>query len=55
MKHIFYLASIMATLLATTPAELNARIVKGKVTCGEQNLSKVIVTDGTNFTRTKKN
>ena len=55
MKHIFYLASIMATLLATTPVELNARIVKGKVTCGEQNLSKVIVTDGTNFTRTKKN
>ena len=31
-----------------------ARKVKGTVTCGEEKLSGVIVTDGTNFTQTKK-
>ena len=36
-------------------AETSARTVRGKVTCGQQNLSDVIVTDGFKFTKTKKN
>lgn len=55
MRRIFYFAAIMTAMLAMLPVQLQARIVKGKVTCGEKSLSKVIVTDGTNFTRTKKN
>ena len=33
----------------------DARKVKGSVVSGEEKLSGVIVTDGTNFTQTKKN
>ena len=55
MRRIFYLATAITVLVTLLPAELQARIVTGKVTCGDKNLSKVIVTDGTNFTKTKGN
>ena len=33
-------------------SESPARTIKGKVTCGREKISKVIVTDGKNFTQT---
>lgn len=51
-----YIAVLLALALsAGSASELRARIVKGIVTCGDEKLSKVIVTDGKNFTRTNKN
>ena len=35
--------------------DASARTVKGKVVCGKEKLSNVIVTDGYNFTKTKRN
>ena len=51
-----YIAVLLALALsAGSASELRARNVKGIVTCGDEKLSKVIVTDGKNFTRTNKN
>ena len=48
---------IVLLLLAMGAISLSAeaRKVKGSVVSGEEKLSGVIVTDGTNFTQTKKN
>lgn len=54
MRRLLNFAVFVAVMSVTLPAEIQARIVKGKVTCGNENISQVIVTDGTNFTRTKK-
>ena len=49
---VFIFAAVVCMLLG---AETSARTVNGKVTCGQQNLSNVIVTDGFKFVKTKKN
>ena len=46
-------ASLLALLILC--GSLEARKVSGSVVSGEQKLSGVVVTDGTNFTQTKKN
>ena len=45
--------ALIAILIAAGPA--SARKVTGTVTSGEEKLEGVIVTDGKNFTQTKKN
>ena len=50
MKKIF--AFILALVAASAFAD--ARKVTGTVMCGEEKLTGVIVTDGKNFTQTKK-
>ena len=47
------LVILLALCLASFASE--AREVKGKVTSGKKNLSGVIVTDGQNFTQTRRN
>lgn len=47
------LVILLALCLASFASE--AREVKGKVTSGKKNLSRVIVTDGQNFTQTRRN
>lgn len=50
----YLFATLLAFMLsAGRSSTLDARIVKGIVTCGETKLSKVIVTDGKKFTKTK--
>ena len=51
MKRILFIALTFAALCGS----LEARNVTGKVVSGSQKLSGVVVTDGTNFTQTKKN
>ena len=51
MKKILF--SILALVLVCFAAQ--ARKVSGSVVSGEEKLSGVIVTDGTNFTQTGKN
>ena len=46
-------ASLLALLILC--GSLEARKVSGSVVSGEQKLSGVVVTDGKNFTQTKKN
>lgn len=50
MRQIFWI--LIASLLICTVSE--AKVVKGIVTCGENKLSGVVVTDGKKFTRTRK-
>ena len=45
---------ILSTLFLTCMAS-EARVVKGKVTSGKKKLSGVVVTDGQNFTQTRRN
>lgn len=45
---------ILLTLFLTCMAS-EARVVKGKVTSGKKKLSGVVVTDGQNFTQTRRN
>lgn len=45
----------IALILISICGNIEARIVKGKVTCGDEKLSGVIVTDGKNFTTTRNN
>ena len=51
MKHLLILLAVISSFSAT----IQARNVKGTVTCGRKNLSGVIVTDGKKFTSTDKN
>ena len=51
MKHLLILLAVISSFSAT----IQARNVKGTVTCGRKNLSGVIVTDGKKFTTTDKN
>ena len=51
MKKIF----LVLLAFATAAVAADARKVKGSVVSGEEKLAGVIVTDGTNFTQTKKN
>ena len=51
MKRILFIALAFAALCGS----LEARNVTGKVVSGSKKLSGVVVTDGTNFTQTKKN
>lgn len=51
MKRILFVALAFAALCGS----LEARNVTGKVVSGSKKLSGVVVTDGTNFTQTKKN
>lgn len=58
--HINYytkMKRIFAVLLACVAvcSSMEARKVSGSVICGDEKLSGVIVTDGANFTKTKKN
>ena len=48
----FILAAVFSMLFGV---DTSARIVTGKVTCGQENLAKVVVTDGFKFAKTKKN
>ena len=50
-----WISAFVALVTLFVCSEVSARTVKGKVTCGEDNLSKVLVTDGYTFTKTKKN
>ena len=50
-----WISGFVALVTLFVCSEVSARTVKGKVTCGEDNLSKVLVTDGYTFTKTKKN
>ena len=49
---IFIFAAVVSMLFGV---DTSARTVTGKVVCGQQKLSNVIVTDGFKFTKTKKN
>ena len=49
---IFIFASVVSIFFGVTAL---ARTVTGKVVCGQEKLSNVIVTDGFKFTKTKKN
>ena len=51
MKKILFLSVILATLASN----LEARVVSGSVVSGKQKLAGVVVSDGTNFTKTSKN
>ena len=51
MKKIFLTFSLLAVL----GLSMQARTVTGKVVSGNEKLSGVVVTDGTNFTQTSKN
>lgn len=50
MRQIFWI--LIASLLICTVSD--AKVVKGVVTCGENKLSGVVVTDGKKFTQTRK-
>ena len=50
IKILFALA-----LLISSSTGIYARVVKGNVRCGKEKLSDVIVTDGLNFSKTKRN
>ena len=49
---ILIFAAVISMLFGV---DTSARTVNGKVTCGQEKLSNVIVTDGFKFTKTKKN
>lgn len=51
MKHFFLFIACLFTFISIA----NARIVTGKVVCEGKGICKVIVTDGTSFTQTKRN
>lgn len=48
---IFIFAAVVSMFFCV---DTSARTVTGKVVCGQQKLSNVIVTDGFKFTKTKK-
>ena len=54
MKKIRAHYLLIAAIALTFSSEASARIIKGKVSCEKKNLSGVIVTDGKNFTQTRK-
>ena len=54
MKRLFILISV-ALCAILIGHELQARTIKGVVTCSGNKLSNVIVTDGYNFTKSRKN
>ena len=54
MKRLFILISVALCLILLN-YELQARTVNGVVTSSGKKLSNVIVTDGYNFTKSKKN
>ena len=54
MEKLKSLHLIIATLALIICSETYARIIRGTVTSGKEKLSNVIVTDGKNFTQTKK-
>ena len=51
LRCLYLFAALVAMVLCT---ESYARTVTGKVVCGQDALSKVVVTDGSRFTQTKK-
>ena len=51
----FWILFLVAAATMFSGVDASARTVKGKVVCGKQGLSEVIVTDGYEFTKTKKN
>ena len=51
LRCLYLFAALVAMMLCT---ESYARTVTGKVVCGQEALSKVVVTDGYRFTQTKK-
>ena len=54
MKRLFILIALALCPMLLN-YELQARTVKGVVTCSDKKLSNVIVTDGYNFTKSRKN
>ena len=52
MKNTWLSHLLITIIILAICSESQARTIKGKVTCGRENLYGVIVTDGKNFTKT---
>lgn len=52
MKNTWLNYLLITVMTLAMCSESPARVIKGKVTCGRERLSRVIVTDGKNFTKT---
>ena len=52
MKNTWLNYLLITVMTLAMCGESPARVIKGKVTCGRERLSRVIVTDGKNFTKT---
>ena len=52
MKSTWHNYLLIFVITLAICSESTARTIKGKVTCGREKISRVIVTDGKNFTQT---